>query len=102
MFYHFVATTDEDGHGPGVFALLDDQHMIFGGTEGNLLHHTCCSKLFCCQLAESGHDAASCCYGNQLEGRAFKPEYLLTYFPLFACQHHMAIKTQTRAPTKAT
>lgn len=72
LFYHFVATADEDGHSPGVFALLDDQHVILGGAEGDLLHHTRRSELLRRQLAEPGHDAASCCYGNQLQGRAFK------------------------------
>lgn len=72
MFYHFVATADEDGHGPGVFALLDDQHVILGGAEGDLLHHTCRSELLRRQLAEPGHDAASCRYGNQLRGQSIR------------------------------
>lgn len=38
--YHFVASADKNGDGPGVFALLDDQHAIFCGTKGDLLYQT--------------------------------------------------------------
>lgn len=65
--YHFVASTDENGYGPGVFALLDDQHVILCGAKGDLLYHTSCAKLLWCQLTEPWHDAASCGYGNQLQ-----------------------------------
>lgn len=82
MFYHFVATTDENGYGPGVFAFLDDQHVILGGAKGDLLNQTCCAKLLWCQLTEPGHDAASSCYGNQLQSRTFEPEYLYVLYTL--------------------
>ena len=64
--YHFVASTDENGHCPGVFALLDNQHVVLCCAKGDLLHQTSCAKLLRCQLTESWHDAASCSYGNQL------------------------------------
>lgn len=65
--YHFVASTDENGYSPGVFALLDDQHVILCSAKGDLLHHTSCAKLLWCQLTESWHDAASCGNGDQLQ-----------------------------------
>lgn len=67
--HHLVATADENGYGPGVFALLDDQHVILGGAKGDLLYHSSCAKLLWCQLTEPWHDAASCRYGNQLQSK---------------------------------
>lgn len=65
--YHFVASTDENSYGPGVFALLDDQHVILCSAKGDLLHNTSCAKLLWCQLTESWHNAASCGNGDQLQ-----------------------------------
>lgn len=65
--YHFVASTDENGYSPGVFALLDNQHVILCSAKGDLLHQTSCAKLLRSQLTEPRHNAASCGDGNQLQ-----------------------------------
>ena len=80
--YHFVASTNEDGNSPGVFALLDDQHVILCSAKGDLLHHTSCAKLLWCQLTEPWDDAASCGDGNQLQRKHISH------------QHHMAVKCE--------
>lgn len=89
--YHFVPSTDENGNSPGVFALLDDQHVILCGAKGDLLYHTSCAKLFWCQLTEPWHNAASCGYGNQLQGEKKKEVFDTTMLISSAQQQHAAI-----------
>ena len=31
--HHLISSSDENGDGSGVLALLDDQHLVFGGPE---------------------------------------------------------------------
>uniref|UniRef100_A0A6B0VAH4 Secreted protein n=1 Tax=Ixodes ricinus TaxID=34613 RepID=A0A6B0VAH4_IXORI len=64
---HLVAAPDEDGDGPGVWALLDDQHAVLGGAERELPHHARRAQLVRTQLAEAGHDAAARGNGDQLD-----------------------------------
>jgi hypothetical protein len=33
--YHFVASANKDGHGPGVGTLLDDHHLIPRGSKSD-------------------------------------------------------------------
>lgn len=66
MLYHLVASTDENGYCPGVFALLDNQHVILCSAKGDLLHQASCAELLGCQLTEPRNDAAPCGYGDQL------------------------------------
>lgn len=64
--YHLVASTDENSYCPGVFAVLDNQHVILCCAKGDLLHQASCAELLRCQLRESWYNATSCGNGDQL------------------------------------
>lgn len=64
--YHLVATADENGDGPRVLALLDDQHPVLGGPEGDFLHQPCETQLLGCKLREARHYPAPRGNGDQL------------------------------------
>ena len=63
--HHLVAPANEDGHGPGVPALLDHQHAVLGGAEAD--HHTGHAKLLGRQLTETQSDTPSAGDGNELQ-----------------------------------
>lgn len=64
--HHLVPPANEDGHGPGVLALLNDQHAVLGGAEADLLHQTGGAEFLGRQLAETRNDTPSSGYGNEL------------------------------------
>ena len=64
---HLVASSDEDGDGARVVALLNDQHAFLGGAERQLTHDARLAQLLLRQLLKARHDAPACCYGDQLQ-----------------------------------
>lgn len=65
--YHFVSSSDEDRHGSGVLALLNNQHSVFSGPKADFLHQPSTAQLFWGQLAESGYNTSSSSNCDELE-----------------------------------
>lgn len=72
---HLVGTADKDSDGPGVGALLDDQHLVSCCSECELPDDTRPSELLGAEVFESGHDAAVGCDGDQLDLGAADPSH---------------------------
>ena len=77
-------------------AVLDDQHLVLGGAEGQLLDDAGMTQFLWGQLAESGHDAASGGDGDELECRfnfyfaklENKLVFILKYICVYECVWH--------------
>lgn len=64
--HHLVSSSDEDGDGSGVLTLLDDQHLVLGRPERDLLHQPREAQLLRRELREPRHDAPPGGDGDQL------------------------------------
>jgi len=64
---HLVAAADEDGDGPRVLALLNDEHVVLGRAERQLPDSASAAELLGSQLTESGHNAAAGSDGDQFD-----------------------------------
>lgn len=67
LSYHFVPSTDENRNGSGIFALLNDQHPVFGGAKADLLHKASTTQLLWGQLTETWHNSPAGCNGDELQ-----------------------------------
>lgn len=65
--HHLVAAAHEYGHRTCVGALLDDQHLVPGGTECDFADDTCLAELLCSKVLEARHNTTVGCNSNQLE-----------------------------------
>jgi hypothetical protein len=72
---HLVATADEDGHGPGVGAVLNDQHLFPCGAEGHLADNAGAAQLLRLEVFEPGHYPAVGGNSNKLDLRTAHPPY---------------------------
>lgn len=67
--YHLVRTANKDGDGLRIGAVLNDEHLVAGGTERDLPHDAGLSELGCCQVFEPGDDAAVGRDRDELQGQ---------------------------------
>lgn len=66
--HHLVATTDKNGDGTRVGALLDHEHVVFGRAKVELAHNTRLAELLGRELAETRHDTATSGDSDELLG----------------------------------
>ena len=66
-------TSDEDGQGLGLGALLDDQHALVGGAEVQFADLAGETQLFGADFLEAGDDAGTGGHGQQLDVDAAHP-----------------------------
>lgn len=74
---HLVPAAYEDGHGLRVRALLDDEHALVDGAEGELADEPGAAQLLRRQLFEAGHDAPVGRYGDQLKNSEQTSVYII-------------------------
>ena len=72
---HLVGSADEDCDGPGVGALLDDQHLVPCCSECELPDNTSLSELLGTEVLESWNNASVGGDGDQLDLRPSDPSY---------------------------
>mmetsp|Transcript_54763 Transcript_54763/g.91024 ORF Transcript_54763/g.91024 Transcript_54763/m.91024 type:complete len:479 (-) Transcript_54763:379-1815(-) len=70
---HLVSTTDKDGDGVGVGAVLKEEHAVLGSSEGDLTELSDVAELVSRDLLEAGDDASAGGDGEELELRASDP-----------------------------
>lgn len=71
---HFVAAAHEDCDGPGVGALLDDQHLVACCSESQLADDASLAELLGAEVLETWYNASVGGNGNQLDlGPAYPP-----------------------------
>ena len=71
--HHLVTSADEDGDSLGCGAVLDDDHPVLGGAEGDFLDGTRRAELVRAELLEPRDDAAAGGDGDELELDAADP-----------------------------
>ena len=63
---HLVASAHENGDCPGVRTLLNNEHLVARGAEGEFAHNAGMAQLLRRQLFESWYDTAVCRNRNEL------------------------------------
>jgi hypothetical protein len=65
--HHFIATSDEDGHGARVCAFLDHEHLVARGSERDFTNDTRLAQFLRCEVFEPRHDATLGGDGDELK-----------------------------------